>query len=225
MATAKKIVEGRDSIQKLIPSLSLDGTTLQKQFEAATTQADLDALLTLIQKEADAAAAVDQATRLSNGNRSVPQSIGLLGTDVQTPLAQSKTDLANVKPESATTAAQQVIDTIDKSNDQGLLRVGIVAGILAAILLLLALVIYLRQRRPTVIVLGPGSGPAGPVMLLPTSGPDAWPGTEPWQQPPPPAWQPGGWQSAEPAAPPADRDGGLVAEPPNSSTTSDPNGL
>jgi hypothetical protein len=236
MAAAKKILDSRDSIQKLIPSFSLDGTTLQKQFEAATTQADLDALLTLIQKQADAAAKVDQATRLSNGNRSIPQSIGLLGTDVQTPLAQAKTDLANVKSESATTAAQEVIDTIDKSNDQGLLRVGLVAGTLAAILLLLALVIFLRQRRPTVVVLGPGSGPVGPVILLPTGGSEAWPGNEQWQQPPPPAWQPGGWQNADPAAPaapnpapdeapPADRGGGIVAVPPDSSATPGPTEL
>src|SRR5450759_5161022 len=100
-----------------------------------------------------------------------PGSIGLLGTDVQTPLAQAKADLANVKPESATTSAQRVIDSIDKSKDQGLLRAGAVAGILALILLLLALIVFLSRRRPAVVV--PGGG-AGAVPLLPPVGPDAW---------------------------------------------------
>jgi hypothetical protein len=146
MATAKQIIDTRDSIGKLIPNLSLDGTVLQKQFEAAETQTDLDNLLILIKQEADAAARLDQATKASNNSRGILESIGLLGTDVQTPLTQAKADLANVKPESATTSAQRVIDSIDNSKDQGLLRAGSVAGILALILLLLALIVFLRRR-------------------------------------------------------------------------------
>src|SRR5450759_4704016 len=160
MATAKQIIDSRDSIGKLIPDLSLDGTVLQSQFESAETQTDLDNLLSLIKKEADAAARVDQATRLSNSSPSILESIGLLGTDVQTPLAQAKADLANVKPESATTSAQRVIDSIDKSSDLGLLRVGAVAGILALILLLLALIVFLSRplRLEPQLPVGAGSG-------------------------------------------------------------------
>ena len=186
MASAKQIIDSRDSMGKLIPNLSLDGTVLQKQFEAAETQTDLDNLLSLIKKEADAAARVDQATKLSNNSRSILESIGLLGSDVQTPLTQAKADLANVKPESATTSAQRVIDSIDESKDQGLLRAGSVSGILAAVLLLLALVVFLRRRRPTVAVLGPAGSPNGPVMLLPPVGPGAWSGPSQWSQ--------GGWE-------------------------------
>jgi hypothetical protein len=146
MATAKQIIDSRDSIAKLIPDLSLDGTVLQNQFESAETQTNLDGLLSLIKKEADAATRVDWATRLSNRSPSILESIGLLGTDVQTPLAQAKADLANVKPETASTSAQRVIDSIDKSRDQGLLRAGSVAGIVALLLLLLGLIVFLRRR-------------------------------------------------------------------------------
>jgi hypothetical protein len=221
MATAKQIVDSRDSIGKLIPDLSLDGTVLQKQFEAAETQTDLDNLLTLIKAEADAAARVDQATKLSNNSRSILESIGLLGTDVQTPLTQARTDLANVKPESATTGAQRVIDRIDKSSDQGLLRAGSVAGILAVILLLLALVVFLRRRRPTVVVLGPGGGPTGPVLLLPPVNPDAWSGASQWPQG---GWeqpglgsgetpQAGAWAAPPPSTPPAEGPPGAPTAP------------
>jgi hypothetical protein len=210
MTTAKQIVDSRDSMGKLIPNLSLDGTVLQKQFEAAETQTDLDNLLSLIKKEADAAARVDQATKLSNSSRSILESIGLLGTDLQTPLTQARTDLANVKPESATTSAQRVIDSIDESKDQGLLRAGLVAGILALILLLLALIVFLRRRRPTVVVLGPGGGPTGPVLLLPPVGPGAWCGASQWpeggwEQPgldSGQTWQPNAWSAPPPTAPP-----------------------
>jgi hypothetical protein len=206
MATAQQIIETRDSVQKLISGLSLDATVLRRQFEAAATQADLDDLLASIKKEADAAARVDEATKRSNDNRTILQSIGLLGTDVQTPLTQAKTDLSNVKPESATANAQAVIDSIAKSSDQGLLRAGAVAGVLAIILLLLALVVFLRRRRPSIVILGPGNGPSGPVLMIPPGGPEAWPGASSWQQPSPhwqqppqpPAqqWPSGGWEQA-----------------------------
>lgn len=186
MATAEQIVDSRDSIQKLIPDLPLDGTTLQKQFEAAATQTDMDSLLSLIKKEADAAVRVDRATKLLSNSRSILESIGLLGTDVQTPLTQARADLANVKPESATTSAQRVIEGIDKSKDQGLLRAGSAAAVVAVILLLLALVVFLRQHRRIVAVLGPGGGPTGPVMPFPTVGPNAWPDASQWPQ--------GGWE-------------------------------
>ena len=221
MATAEQIVVTRDSIQKLLPNLSLDGTVLQNQFESAETQTDLDNLLSLIKKEADAAARLDRATKLSNSSRSILESIGLLGTDVQTPLTQAKTDLANIKPESATTSAQRVIDSIDNSKDQGLLRAGSVAGILAVILLLLALFVFLRRRRPTVVVLGPDGSPTDPVLLLPPVGPDAWPGASQWPQG---GWeQPGlggigtpqasAWAAPPPSTPPAEGPPGAPTAP------------
>ena len=185
MTVAQQIVDIRDSIQKMIPNL-LDGTTLQKQFEAAGTQTDMDNLLSVIKQEAEAATRVDRATKVSNEGRSILQSIGLIGTDVQTPLAQARTDLANVKPDAATTGAQTVIDSLDKSNDVGRLRLGAAAGILAVLLLLLALAVFLLRRRSTVVAFGPDGSPTGPALLLPPASPTAQLGESPWP--------PGGWE-------------------------------
>jgi hypothetical protein len=181
MATANQIIEVRDSIQKQIPGFSLDGTTIEKQFEAAASSGDLDNLLTLGKKEADAASKVAQATSLQNGGHSILQSIGLLGTDTATPLQQARTDLQNVNPDAASGDAQKVIDRINASNDQGLLRVAAGAGLLIVLLLLFALTAFLIRRRRAVAG-GPGAGPAGqfatPPWILDTnlnavSGPEA----------------------------------------------------
>jgi hypothetical protein len=160
---------------------------------------------------------VDDATTRSNDSRSIFQSIGLLGTDVTTPLAQAKSDLAAVKPDSATSTAQTVIDAMAKAGDQGVLRTGAVTGLLALILLLLAVAMLWRSRRTSVVVLGPGNGPTGPLILLPP--PDttyAPPPPAPWQQlfaPAPPPWPPAAeWpqtQTWQPLVPPED-------EPPQS---------
>jgi hypothetical protein len=233
MATASQIIGVRDAIQQKVSGLNLDGTDLQKKFEAAATQAELTDLLALIKKEADAADKLDQATRLQDDNHSLLQAIGLLGTDLTTPLKQARTDLQNIKPDDASAAAQSVIDRINGSGDQGLLRGGGVVGALAVLLLLLALVIAFRRRRPAVVVIGPGTQ-IGPVVMLPPGpmdvsqntwqapqGPDTyWPPAGTWQPPtappaaplaaptawppaPPPAWPPAGTWQP-PEDPPAD---------------------
>jgi len=201
MATASQIIGVRDAIQQKVSGLNLDGTDLQKKFEAAATQAELTDLLALIKKEADAADKLDQATRLQDDNHSLLQAIGLLGTDLTTPLKQARTDLQNIKPDDASAAAQSVIDRINGSGDQGLLRGGGVVGALAVLLLLLALVIAFRRRRPAVVVIGPGTQ-IGPVVMLPPGPMDVSQNT--WQAPqgPDTYWPPAGtWQP--PTAPPA----------------------
>ena len=217
MATAGQIIGVRDAIQKKVAGLSLDGTDLQKQFEAAGSQADLANLLVLITKEADAADKLDQATRLRDGNHSVLQAIGLLGTDLSAPLKQARTDLQNVKPDQASAAAQSVIDRVSGSSDQGLLRSGGVVGALAVLLLLVfALIILIRRRRPAVVVIGPGTQ-IGPVLLLPPGPFDA--GQSPWQTPQDPAtyWPPAGsWQPISGPDSGRDTDPGRDTEPPTS---------
>ena len=81
MDTVTQILTLRTAIQKKVSGLSLDGTPIQTQFEAAKTQADLDAVLALIKSEADAAGKVAQAEQLNDGSHSIFQTIGLLGTD------------------------------------------------------------------------------------------------------------------------------------------------
>ena len=193
MATATQIITARDSIEKQLSGFTLDGTDIEKKFESAATQLDLDNLLTLIKKEADAAAKVDQATRLEDGNHSILQAIGLLGADVTTPLKQARTDLTAIKPDTAGNEAQTVIDRINGSNDQGLLRVGSVVGALLALLLLIGLIVFIRRRRHPAVVVGPDGGVAA-AMVFPPGPVDPMSSAAPWgAQGAPPAGAPAPW--------------------------------
>jgi hypothetical protein len=147
MDTITQIFSNRDKAEKTVGGLKLDGTSVQKNFESAAKQSDLDAVLVLAKGESDAASKVLEATQLKDGSRTVLQSVGLLGADLTTPLTQARTALDNVKPADASSSAQSVIDTINKSNDQGVLRVAVVAGILLATLLLVIVGLLLRRRR------------------------------------------------------------------------------
>jgi hypothetical protein len=181
MDTATQILTLRDQAAKNLPGLSLDGTTLQAMFESASTQSDLAAVLNLAKNEADAAAKVGQATQLDDGSHSILQTIGLIGADLSAPLAQANTALKNVKPGDASTSAQTVIDAVNGSSDQGLMRVAVLIGLLLAVLLL---VLFLRRRRRSaVLVLAPADGQLDAAAM-----------------PPPLAAEAGSWASYSPPA-------------------------
>lgn len=171
MATARQILDARTAIGKQLPGFSADGTDIQKRFQSAATQSDLDSLLTLTKLEADSAGKVDAATKLRNGGRNALQALGLLGTDLDTPLKQAQTDLGNVKPEAAGTEAQSVIDGVNGASNQGLLRIGALVGLLAILLLAIAANVFIRRRRPAAD--GPLASPAA-------DGPEA-PPAEPYE--------------------------------------------
>jgi hypothetical protein len=191
MDAVNQILQLRDQIQKSVPGVNLDGTSIQTQFQAASTEADLDALLTLTKKEADAAAKLGQAKQLNGGSRSIFQTIGLLGTDPAASIAQATTAIKNVKPDDASASAQQAIDDINGSAGQGMLRVGIVAGLLLALLAVVLFVWWRRRRR------------AG-AAVAPLAGAAAWPYSPAAAYDPatfaPPA-EPQGWPPAPPAPP------------------------
>lgn len=180
--TAKQIVGVRDSIASLLSGFSLDGTVIREKFESAATQADLDDLLALIKKEADAAAKLAEATKLKDGSHSILQTIGLVGADLDTPLKGARAELQNVKPDSAVTQAQSVIDLINGSSDQGMMRGGIVVGALGVLFVLVALlVLLLRRRKPALAPVAPGAPfyayqPAG---YDPSTGAPLWPPASP----------------------------------------------
>jgi len=134
-------------------------------------------------------------------------------------LKGARTELQNVKPDSAVTQAQSVIDLINGSSDQGMMRGGIVAGALGVLLVLIALIVLLlRRRKPALAPMATGA----PFYAYPPAGYDTntgaplWPPAPPageWQSVPPEvaAWQAtpppppsGEWPSAPPPAPPAD---------------------
>jgi hypothetical protein len=208
MAAATQIIDLRDQTVKSLTGFSLDGSQIQTKFESAKTKADLVALADLAKKEADAATKVAQAKQLNDASRSLLQTVGLLGTDVATPLAAANAALKAVKPADATTSAQQVIDAINKSGDQGLMRLGALVGLLLA-LLLLVLFIAWRRRRGKVALAAPALATIdGTVLPPPVDG-----ATAVWTAPPAPTFDP---TLLPPAAPPnyIPADSTAVAPPP-----------
>jgi len=161
MATAREIVDARDAIAKQLSGLSLDGTEIQRRFESAATRADLDKLAALMKKEAGASDKIARGTKLRDAGANILQMIGLLGTDVDATLAQARTDLQDLKPDQADPEAQSVIDRLDDSLVQGLLRsLVVVAGTLVVLAL-----IFFRRRRSGAIATGPGGSGAAAVGL------------------------------------------------------------
>ena len=181
MDTATQILTMLAGAAKDVPDLSLDGTPLQTMFESARTQSDLAAVLTLAKSEADAAVTVGRATQLEASSHGILQTVGLVGTDLSLPLAQAKTALKNVKPSDASTTAQKVIDAVNGSIDQGLIRVAALIGLLLAVLLL---VLFLRWRRHrSVLVLAPAGGQFAAAVVPPPPASEA----TSWTSYPPPA--------------------------------------
>ncbi len=189
MATVTEILGVRDAAEKVLSGLSLDGTAIQQAFEDATGQADLDRLLALIKKEASAAGVVDRAMKLRDSNGFF-ETVGLLGTDIDTPLEQANTDLANVKPDSASAQAQSVIDQLEGSRVQGIVRLGLLLLLLVAIAFLVVLSLFVRRPRKlgaalavesTQVEAGLGGTP-GPATGQPAGDLDQWSG-DPLRQP------------------------------------------
>ena len=167
--TIREILDQRDLIQKSELGIKLAGTTFQKQFEGARTQSDLDSLLDLTKKEADAVAAVGRARAANGETRSLLQSIGLLGTDLTPLVDRATTELKALKPDAASADAGRVIDTINSSKDQGVQRIFMLLGVLLALLLaVLILVVAVRPRRRPVVVVAPEDG-GGQVVAIPSS--------------------------------------------------------
>jgi hypothetical protein len=193
MDTSSQVLALRDQAQSAFPGLKLDGTDLEKQFEAAATQSDLDSVLALAQKEADAAAVVARARAADDGSRSIFQTVGLIGADVSTPMTQATDALTAVKPDDATAAAQTELDRLSASGDQGTIRLGVALGILLVVILLV-LIVTRRRRRPAVAAAAPGFA-AGQWGVQPTDPTAAAWGTIP------PANGTGQWGVAPPAAP------------------------
>ena len=84
---------------------------------------------------------------MNAGSHSILQVVGLIGTDLAAPLSQAKAALKEVKPADASSAAQTVIDAVNRSSDQGMIRVGAAVGLLLVVLLLVLLLLFVRMRR------------------------------------------------------------------------------
>jgi hypothetical protein len=149
MTTASQILAMRDQIVAQLPGFSLDGTEIQKRFQSAATQADLDGVLSLTTREADAGTKIADATKLEQASRGVLQTIGLLGTDPGASLKQARTDLQNNDPDKASAQAQAVIDQMNGSNTKGLQRTLLAVLAIGLLVLLGCLLVLLRRRLTT----------------------------------------------------------------------------
>jgi hypothetical protein len=148
MTTAGEILDLRDAVEKTIPSYSPNGSTVQKDFETASIQDDLDTLQSVMQKMSDASGTIAQATKLRDGSRSLLQTIGLIGTDLDIPMKHALADLQAVEPGKAQSDAQTAIDELDGASGVGMLRTAVAAGLLGLVLIAaIWLVLVLRRRR------------------------------------------------------------------------------
>lgn len=182
LASVRKILDLRDRIQSDFPDLKFDGTTIQAKFESASSQKDLDAVLALTQKEADAASKLVEAKSLSGADRTILQSIGLLGTDLQPLIDAATTELKAIDPDAASADAARVTDGINASSNQGMLRIFLLLGILLVLLLAMLVAIFVvRSRRLPVVVVAPDDGGAQ-VVAVPQSAGEVW---ESWGSRPP----------------------------------------
>jgi hypothetical protein len=190
MDTATQILALRAEVQKNVSGLSLDGTPIQTQFEAVKTQADLDALLALTKKEADAAARLAQAKQLNDGSHSIFQTVGLLGADPGASIAAATDAIKNAKPDDASAAAQKAIDLINGSGDQGLIRLGILlATILVVVGILGFLLLYRRRRGRALAIAAAADAPLAVTADAPPTGVDSaivWANEPPVADVPPP---------------------------------------
>ncbi len=213
MVTATQILALRDQVQKGGGDLSLDKTPIQTQFEAAKTQTDLDTLLALTKKEADAAAKVAQAKQLNDGSHSVFQTVGLMGADPGASIKQATEALKNAKPDDASAAAQKAIDLINGSGDQGMMRLGIVLVLILALVAVVGFLTMRRRRRRLAPIVPAGAAfGAGAYGPPPGVDPAAWYGAPPVggypaSPPPPPPPPANGYYGAPPV-------GGYPASPP-----------
>jgi hypothetical protein len=159
------VLDLRASIRKALPSFSMDGTQIQTLFESATTQADLDALSSLMTRMSDATGKVAQAAALKSGGHNILQMLGLVGADLDTPLNQARADLQKMDPDDAGAKAQSVIDRVNGSEWLGLLWLAAAGALIAFLVLLISLLIGLvivpfRRRQAAKRV---GGSPQSPV--------------------------------------------------------------
>jgi hypothetical protein len=173
MATARQIIDLRDTVTGEVTGLSLDGSAIEKSFEATASQADLDAVLASMQKASAAAVNVASAQQLRNDASGFVAGIGLLGIDVGGEIDRAKADLAASQPDLAAAEAESAADQLRNAAAQGWLRLAAAAISLLILLLLVGAAMALRGRRKRSLgAIGGRPGPwaqASPRALAPGS--------------------------------------------------------
>jgi len=147
METASKVLDLRDQVAGTLTNFTLDGTSIQTDFEAAPTTQDLDNVEELTGRVVAAADKLANARQTRDRGRNVLESVGLIGSYLDTPLTRSQEELRKIQPGPAGEDAQSVIDEVDGAAVVGILRLLVAIGVLGLIALVCIWVVVLRRRR------------------------------------------------------------------------------
>ena len=149
VASGLAVLEARNDLRAASKrvGVTIPGT-FQEDYEAADNSVDaLAAIRTALEDQLDAVEAVEVAIAAAAAPRDFMTRIGLMGTDVTTPLAQARAELSAGNPDAARAAAQEETRLLADAPDVGKGRVmWTVGGVVGAVLLLLVVILLLRRR-------------------------------------------------------------------------------
>jgi len=164
MASATEIYSTAAQVKSLVPEA--DGTTgqVEKLFESAQQQSDLDAALTAAKDEVDAATSVKAARDAFSTPLDLVGQVGMFGVTLQPTVDAMVQAMVGGDLGTARTDAAQVQATLADVPHQGQVRIEIAVGIALGLLLLIMLLVVRRRRRRRV-ALALASATAGDVAL------------------------------------------------------------
>jgi hypothetical protein len=161
--TAGKVRAAAIELSSVLPAVDGSAGMPRTRFEAATSQADLDAALAAVRDRLEVARLVAGAsTALANSGDLVVQ-VGLLGTDLRPRLDAAVQAVRDDDIPAATSGAEAIQAALADAPIQGRLR--LVVGLGLPVLLLLAFLVLRRRRRRRVVIAGsepPDSGATAP---------------------------------------------------------------
>ena len=147
MDSAGQIVEARDKMESELSGVDFDGTKMQTLFEDAETTDDLATLSDKVDQEVEAAEVLADAQAAESSGHDPLAMIGLLGTNLQSGLDQATDALKDMRSDDAKAAAQKVLDDVNGATTAGLLRLAVLLGLVAGVILAFFLIRRFRVRR------------------------------------------------------------------------------
>ena len=155
---ANKVLRERDALHVKLKSLGVAlPRSFQNDYENADSD-DLDAVLTAMQTYERSVDVVISAQRTTNADRSVWQSIGLLGADTERPMLNAVSALERNAPNLAIAYSNESVARIDAAERIGIWRaVKLVGALFGLLLMLWCCHLVLKQRRDAEAELAAGA--------------------------------------------------------------------
>jgi hypothetical protein len=165
ITTAQRARTEAERADALLPEIGVMSGPIARQWQAARTQADLEAVAALARDEAEAAKAV-VTSRTLVADADPITNIGLIGSDTTPLFEQAIAALRDGTPAVALTSASDVTDMVKGATGSGWLRISIATS--GGVGLVLLALFVIRRRRQHAIA------PAGvPVSAVTSEGPPA----------------------------------------------------